>query len=156
MPIAYTPIGRTRHDGASQVIEIDPIYRPGLIGLDTFSHINVIWHADRDELPSEAPLVLPAPYRGAPDQLGLFATRTPIRPNSVCLSVAPLAGVDVDAGLVRLFWIDCEDDTPVLDIKPYHPSSDRVEAPKMPDWCANWPKSLETSDRFDWDSVFIF
>ena len=46
------------------------------------------------------------------------------------------------------------DGTPILDIKPYQPSFDRVEHPESPAWCAAWPHSVETSGAFDWASVF--
>lgn len=58
--------------------------------------------------------------------------------------------------------MDAEDGTPVIDIKPYTPSFDRVESPIVPDWCASWPKDVETSGDFgwkhsisDWFSFFI-
>lgn len=57
---------------------------------------------------------------------------------------------------MHISWIDAFDGSPVLDIKPYHPSIDRVEEPIVPDWCKNWPKSIESSGDFDWSSVFIF
>jgi len=46
--------------------------------------------------------------------------------------------------------------SPVLDIKPYTPSLDRVEAPGVPKWCSHWPKSLEQSEDFDWENEFNF
>ena len=52
--------------------------------------------------------------------------------------------------------IDANDGTPVLDIKPYTPSSDRIEAPGVPEWCSHWPKSLEQSENFDWGNEFNF
>ncbi len=46
--------------------------------------------------------------------------------------------------------------TPVLDIKTYTPSLDRIEAPGVPEWCSHWPKSAEASEHFDWASEFNF
>jgi len=46
--------------------------------------------------------------------------------------------------------------SPVLDIKPYIPSLDRVENPIVPDWYEHWPKSCEESGDFDWESGFNF
>lgn len=51
---------------------------------------------------------------------------------------------------------DADNGTPVLDIKPYTPSYDRVENPLVPAWCSRWPKNTETSGDFDWDEVFNF
>ena len=39
-------------------------------------------------------------------------------------------------------------------VEAYHPAADRVEKPDMPDWCAYWPQSVETSADFDWASIF--
>jgi tRNA (Thr-GGU) A37 N-methylase len=63
--------------------------------------------------------------------------------------------VDLENGLVIVPWIDAEDGTPILDIKPYHPSSDRVRDVRMPEWCAHWPQSLEDSAAFDWEAEFV-
>ena len=52
--------------------------------------------------------------------------------------------------------VHADDNTPVLDIKPYTPSFDRVETPGVPAWCSEWPKSTEASGCFDWGQVFNF
>lgn len=58
--------------------------------------------------------------------------------------------------MIRVAFIDADDNTPVLDIKPYTPSFDRVETPGVPAWCSEWPKSTEASGSFDWEQVFNF
>lgn len=148
------PIGCVAHTLDSPLMEIDPAYREGLVGLDAFRWVVVHWLAHRVEWPNQAPLILPAPYRGAPERLGVFATRSPLRPNPLCVTVAALLSVDVATGVLRLGWIDCDDGTPILDVKPYQPSFDRVEHPEPPAWCAAWPRSVEASGDFDWASVF--
>ena len=156
MTIAYRAIGQVHLDQQHAFIEIAPEFRPGLVGLDDFSFIHVLWQADRARPLSGDALVVSAPYRNGPERIGVFATRSPARPNPVCFTVAPLVGVDIATGRVDLAWLDCEDKTPVLDIKPYHPSADRLASAPVPDWCAAWPKSLEESGSFDWSSVFSF
>lgn len=64
--------------------------------------------------------------------------------------------IDKENGLIHLAFIDSDDLTPVLDIKPYHPSSDTVIDPNMPEWAKAFPKSLEESADFDWSKVFNF
>ncbi|MGC4065092.1 MAG: TrmO family methyltransferase [Polyangiaceae bacterium] len=130
-------------------------WRAGLAGLDGFGHVVVLWHAHQAAW-SDEHIRVKQPYRGGPDETGLFATRSPLRPNGICVSVAALVSVDMDTGTAHLAWIDAEDDSPVIDMKPYHPSSDRVERPRTPPWCASWPKSLEQSASFDWSKVFNF
>jgi len=94
------------------------------------------------------------PYRKGPDLLGIFSTRSPMRPNPIALSVAAVVGVDMEQGLIRLAYIDAEDGTPVLDIKPYLPCSDRVSRVQTPGWCSHWPQSMEGSATFDWPAEF--
>lgn len=136
-------------------IKLDSKWRPGLLGLEGFGHIVVLWCANRGQWKEEN-IRMPEPYRGGPAEVGIFATRSPVRPNGLGMSVASIAGVDPDTGRIDLGWIDAEDGTPVIDIKPYHPSSDRVESPVTPAWCSSWPRSLEKSAAFDWSKVFNF
>jgi tRNA (Thr-GGU) A37 N-methylase len=63
--------------------------------------------------------------------------------------------VDVEKGLIVVPWIDAEDGTPILDIKPYHPSTDRIREVKMPRWCQHWPQWYEDSGEFDWSAEFV-
>ena len=101
-------------------------------------------------------LKVSSPYRNSPETLGTFATRSPERPNPVALSTAQILRIDSAAGIIGLSHIDARDNTPVIDLKPYTPSLDRVAHPCVPDWCASWPKSLEESADFDWSGVFTF
>lgn len=88
--------------------------------------------------------------------MGIFATRSPARPNPIALGTAQVIRIDHASGVIQIAYTDAADQTPVLDIKPYTPSLDRVESPAVPDWCSHWPKSLEESGGFDWESVFNF
>lgn len=138
-------------------LELAPLYKEALNGLEGFSYINILWwfsgcdnEADRSVL-SEA-----KPYTKGPATLGAFATRSPQRPNPIALSCAYVTYIDADNGVVGLAYIDADDQSPVLDIKPYTPSLDRVEAPEVPAWCKHWPNNVETSGDFDWESEFNF
>lgn len=153
-PCRLVPIGRALQAAGGPVLEIDPAHRDGLAGLEDFRWVIVQWFADRAVRTGEPSLLLSCPYRGGPERLGVFATRSPLRPNPLCVSVAALIAVDAAAGRLRLGWIDCDDGTPILDIKPYQASLDRVERPEPPAWCATWPRSVETAGSFDWSSVF--
>ena len=61
-----------------------------------------------------------------------------------------------DKEVVSLTYFDAFTGTPILDIKPYQPSIDKVESPAVPEWCAHWPKNFETSGEFDWGKEFNF
>ena len=150
-------IGVIRDDEDGMRIELDKQFVPALTGLEGFRQINILWWFSQCDNPSaRSQLTEEAPYKHAPAVLGTFATRSPMRPNPIALSCAEVTYIDAQNGIVGLAYIDAFDNSPVLDIKPYTPSLDRVENPSVPDWCANWPGSIEDSGDFDWSSVFNF
>lgn len=156
-PIQVNPIGMIRHGHNGTVLEVDRKYIPALQELDGFSYINVFWwchESDSDE--ERETLETEAPYKKGPEVIGIFATRSERRPNPIALTASPVIRIDHEAGMIYLAYIDAADGTPVLDIKPYTPSIDRVEDPEVPDWCSHWPKCAEQSGDFDWAAEFNF
>lgn len=151
------PIGKINNDENGAFIQLEPEYIPGLQALDGFSHINVIWwFSDCDNNIDRHGLQCKQPYKDAPEVMGVFATRSPARPNPIALTASEVISIDFDKGIIRVTFIDANDNTPVLDIKPYTPSFDRVETPGIPAWCSEWPKSMEASGYFNWEQVFNF
>ena len=115
-----------RQSDAECTIVLDPRWTDGLKGLETATNVIVLYWMDK----ARRDLVLQAPrhYR---EQRGTFALRSPVRPNPIALSVARL--VRIDANRLTVVGIDCLDDTPLLDIKPYFASTDAV-----PDAVVGW------------------
>ena len=108
-----------RAAGRPAELLVDEAYRQGLDGLGGTSHVVILtWlhHSPRD-------LIVQKP-RHASAARGVFALRSPARPNPVGLHVARLLAVDRDGGILSLDAIDVLDGTPVIDIKPYMPSID--------------------------------
>lgn len=108
-----------RERGLPASVTIDLPYRPGLVGLEGFSHVAVLtWfqHAPRN-------LIIQKP-RHAEKPKGVFALRSPARPNPVGLHIARLTALDIDQGILTLDAIDALDGTPVIDVKPYFASVD--------------------------------
>lgn len=101
----------TKHD-AEGVIEILPEFEPGLADIEGFSHIFVIWAFDRSE---GYQLFGQTPADDRPH--GVFATRSPRRPNPIALTVVEL--LRRDGGKLSVRGVDMLDGSPVLDIKPY-------------------------------------
>ncbi|WP_333860585.1 SAM-dependent methyltransferase [Clostridium sp.] len=150
-------IGKICVDNKGMRAVLNKEYIPALINLEGFGYINVLWWFDRcDNFKSRAKLIEKNPYKGAPEVLGTFATRSPERPNPIGLSCSCITYIDCEKGIIGLAYIDADNGTPVLDIKPYTPSLDRVEKPMSPKWCSNWPESVEKSGDFDWSTVFNF
>ncbi len=136
------PVGTVRREDGRTFLDILPDFAPALKELEDFSHVQVFWwfdkfgdHASRqttqfDQMPFEAP------------PLGVFACRAPKRPNPIGLTTARILDVDQDAGRVEVADIDAFDGTPILDLKAYMPSCDRVKTVRVPDWAAGWPQWL--------------
>ena len=151
------PIGKIQNNEEGCLLTINPEYIPALQALDGFSHLNVIWwFSDFDSEEARSVLQTPQPYKNAPETMGIFATRSPVRPNPIALSTSEIIHIDYQNGIIQLAYIDANDGTPVLDLKPYTPSLDRVETPGVPAWCGHWPRSIEDSGDFDWEDVFNF
>ena len=151
------PIGKITNREGCVRIELKPEYAGGLEGLDGYGHVQVLWWADRcDNEADRSRLAVEKPYRKGPEVMGIFATRSPARVNPVAVSNAGVAYIDAAKGIVGLHYIDAADGTPVVDLKPYVPSLDRVEHPETPDWCRHWPGSCEESGSFDWAAEFNF
>ncbi|MEO3947723.1 SAM-dependent methyltransferase [Gorillibacterium sp. CAU 1737] len=154
---SVTPIGTVRADANGSRVELAPAYLPALTGLEGFSHILVFWWFDQCDHPAaRSKLLESSPYHSSPELLGTFATRSPERPNPIALSCAAVRRLDGKRGIIEMDYLDAEDGSPVLDIKPYTPSLDRVEHPAVPAWCSEWPSSIEASGEFDWSKVFTF
>lgn len=151
MPFSIFPIGKIFRQDGKVFARLFPAYAQGLVGLCAYSHLQLLWwFSGADDAQSRGRVQARCPYLGAPKELGVFATRSPHRPNPIALTCCRILAVDAAAGLVQLEDCDAEDGSPILDIKPYAPSSDRVEHPSGPAWSAHWPGSLEESAAYDW------
>jgi tRNA-Thr(GGU) m(6)t(6)A37 methyltransferase TsaA len=149
------PVGRVVVEGGGFSIAIDEPYREALNGLQGFSHLIVLFWCHYLDAPEYREMVsTEKPYKEGPDQIGIFATRSPARPNPIAITPVPVIGIDRDRGVVDIAYIDAEPDTPVLDIKPYLPAVDRIRDTTTPGWCSDWPAWYEDSATFDWGAVF--
>jgi tRNA-Thr(GGU) m(6)t(6)A37 methyltransferase TsaA len=100
-------------------IELGPLWAAGLKGIETCTHIVVLYWMDR----SRRDLVVQVPRHYGVGR-GTFALRSPARPNPIAMSIAHLLGVD--GNRLSVVGLDCLDGTPLLDIKPYFASTDSV------------------------------
>ncbi|HEY7664114.1 MAG TPA: tRNA (N6-threonylcarbamoyladenosine(37)-N6)-methyltransferase TrmO [Xanthobacteraceae bacterium] len=108
-----------RESDAVCTIEVDPSWAPALEGVETCTHIVVLYWMDR----SRRDLVIQVPRHYGAGR-GTFALRSPARPNPIAFSVARLLGVS--GNRLSVVGLDCLDGTPLLDIKPYFASTDSV------------------------------
>jgi len=154
---SVAPIGYVRISNGNTRLEILKDFTPALEGLEGFSHlIAVFWCHLTDTKEDRSQLVCDKPYTKGPDRVGVFATRSESRPNPICITPVQVIKLDTSTGMINIPFIDVEDGTPIIDIKPYHPCIDRIQEVSTPKWCAHWPKWYEDSASFDWESEFNF
>jgi len=114
---------QARERGIPATVELDEAWRPGLKGLRNSSHIIVLYwmgEARRD-------LIVQAP-RHRTEPTGVFALRSPARPNPIALATVRLLDIDQSAGRLTIDAIDCLDGTPLVDIKPRIETIDGIAA----------------------------
>ena len=155
-PVKYKPIGVIHSPfkerigiprqavGASEVtakIEIFDDYLDGLTDLDGFSHIIVIFHL---HLVQKGSLKASPPWDNK--EHGVFATRSPHRPNPVGVSVVRLDSIE--RNILNISGVDMADGTPVLDIKPYIPDLNPNEDIRL-GWLKGKVKGMNRSKSGD-------
>jgi tRNA-Thr(GGU) m(6)t(6)A37 methyltransferase TsaA len=116
------------------LLELDPRYQDGLDGLSGFSHAWLVsWLGQASDLEFTPALrQVPNPLRDQQREVGVFATRSPLRPNPVGLSLVRILGVE--GTVIRFGGVDLLDGTPILDIKPYIPSIDVPDEATRQGW----------------------
>ena len=142
-PVNITPIARMHSDfpakfgiprqsGLVEALESRIVFEPAfrnpdaLRGIEGYSHLWLIWQFSQAVRADWSPTVRP-PRLGGNTRMGVFATRSPFRPNSLGLSCVRLLGLeetDRFGTVLRVGGADLMDGTPIFDIKPYIPYSD--------------------------------
>lgn len=139
-PIKISPIGYVRKDGMKTSLEIIDKYIPSLKELNNFSHVIVLWWANMiDNSEHRNVLQVYPPY--SLDRLtGIFATRAEYRPNPISITTCKIEDLNEKEGILHVSNLDACDGTPIIDLKAYFPSFDRVEKPETPRWLSFlWP-----------------
>ncbi|MBR2900642.1 MAG: tRNA (N6-threonylcarbamoyladenosine(37)-N6)-methyltransferase TrmO [Clostridia bacterium] len=139
-PIAFihndlkTKFGVPRQSGLAPELISEIVFEPeyrvseALRGLSDFSHIWLIWSFSEARREGFSPTVRP-PRLGGNERLGVFATRSPFRPNSLALSCVKLEGIEKREGFGDVLIVsgaDLMNGTPIYDIKPYLPYADSI------------------------------
>jgi tRNA-Thr(GGU) m(6)t(6)A37 methyltransferase TsaA len=112
------PRNGRRGDIPTCTVELDADYIPGLKDVEGYTHLILLYWLNQSGPPE---MVFTPPNDTEPR--GMFATRTPRRPNPIGLSVVKLESIP-SPGILKVKYLDCIDGTPLLDIKPYLPSTD--------------------------------
>jgi tRNA-Thr(GGU) m(6)t(6)A37 methyltransferase TsaA len=127
------PPGDEPWENREAEIELDPEWIEALDGLEDFTHAWIVWWLDR-ALPDGSPLPCHIHPENRPElpEVGLFATRTPRRPNPIAITAVRL--LERVGARLRVLGLDACQDTPVLDIKPYLPRGDSIAEAAVPSW----------------------
>lgn len=141
-PAPMIPIGVVRNavdqhraDGweriESEIVVRDDL-APGLVGLEGFGRVTVVFWLDR--VPDEGRSILRLRPGGLPDmpEVGVFATRTHNRPNPLAVTTVEL--LHIEGAVVRVRGLDALNGSPVLDLRPYLPPYDAFPDATMPPW----------------------
>ena len=127
-----TKFGIPRQSGLVEELRSTIIFEPeyrsadALRGIEEFSHLWIIWQFSEAVREDWSPTVRP-PRLGGNTRMGVFATRSPFRPNAIGLSCVRLLGVEYtkdDGAMLHVAGADLMDGNPILDIKPYIPYAD--------------------------------
>lgn len=127
-----TKFGIPRQSGLVNTLKGMVVFQPeyrnpdALRGLEGFSHIWIVWEFSKAKGNKWSPTVRP-PRLGGNMRVGVFATRSPFRPNPIGLSSVKLEGLEIIPGLgpvLHVSGVDMLDNTPIYDIKPYLPYVD--------------------------------
>ncbi len=112
---------QAREQQITAKVVVDEAFQQGLTGLENFSHAYILYwmHEARRDLIVQSPR-----HKSSPT--GVFALRSPVRPNPIALAVVKILGIDHEAGVIEIDAIDCLDGTPVVDIKPWFETIDSV------------------------------
>jgi len=137
-----TPIQSSVANGAEGTIELLAEFEPGLKDLEGFDRIWLIYQFDR----ASEPQLIVRPYLD-PAERGIFATRSPARPNKIGMSPVRLLGIQ--GNRLHIADVDMLDGTPLLDIKPYVPAFDHFPITRV-GWYKDKPSAgAVADDRFE-------
>ncbi|MHA2427961.1 MAG: tRNA (N6-threonylcarbamoyladenosine(37)-N6)-methyltransferase TrmO [Candidatus Hermodarchaeia archaeon] len=119
-------------------IQIFPKYCSGLKGIEAFSHLIVLYWLHLRDSEKERNVLLVIPRRHAVNiETGVFACRSPSRPNPIALCVVEL--VRVEGCILKVKGLDAIKGSKVVDIKPYIPRADSIPNARVPDWTHRGP-----------------
>ena len=139
------PIGKVHKANGLTTLVINKEVAPALQGLDGFSHVWVLWWFDRSDTPEKRSVLQVHPRGNIKNPLtGVFACRSPRRPNLIALSLCRV--LSVTDNVVEIDKIDAFSHTPILDLKPYIPGYDSAEA-SVPDWLKNCSKPIDKNAK---------
>lgn len=133
-------LGTVSKAGEESKLTIFPSYCEALEGLESFSHIIVLYWLHKRDTPEQRKVlkVIPRRHPGAPE-VGVFASRSPTRPNPIAYEVCKI--LSIDGCTLTVEGSDTYEGTPIIDLKPYIPRADSIPDARTPEWTNRGPKT---------------
>lgn len=114
---------------------------------NNISHLRVLWWFDKfDKTTYRKTLQVTPPYENAP-KTGVFATRSPVRPNPIAMTTIKILDFNFQENLIKVSKMDCFDKTPIINIEAYNPNLERIKDFKVPQWISHWPEWLDDKEE---------
>ena len=115
------------------------VWREAMRGLEGFTHLWATFVFHRVVAEGWKSLVRP-PRLGGREKMGVWATRSPHRPNFLGLSLLEVEGIDPEEPSIRFRGVDLLDGTPIVDLRPFHPDHDLPKTESVHGWIAHAPE----------------
>ena len=133
-------LGVVSEAGEESKLTIFPEYCEALEGLESFSHIIILYWLHKNDSAEQRKVLKVTPRRhpSAP-QVGVFASRSPTRPNPIAFEVCKILNIEGCTLIVE--GSDAFEGTPIIDLKPYLPRADSVPDARVPEWTKRGPKT---------------
>jgi len=129
------PIGHVEKNDTGIYLVINPEIWDATIHVDLFSHLIILWWIhERDTEENRTTLISYPPRNKGVEPSGAFSCRSPSRPNPIGHTIVKLLEVDVENHRLKIDHMDATHGSPIVDIKPYLPSSDRVDDARVAPW----------------------
>ena len=138
MSYIIKPIGSVKKEDDQTYLEIKEEYWEASTHLELFSHIIVLWWIDGMDTPENRQIILANPAKNkGPVPSGVFSCRSPARPNPIGHTIVNILLIVNESRRIYIDHMDANENSPIIDIKPYLPSSDKVDNALVAPWFEN-------------------
>lgn len=145
-PLAVSEVGKIGNKEGNSFVQIIPEFSSALKRLERCGYVYLIWFFNRSDIPALRKTLVCNPPYNAP-RTGVFASRAPVRPNPLALSLCRIESIDKDSLIINIDRSDAFNGSPLIAIVPYEYKADMANIVKVPEWQAHWPKWRQESRK---------
>ena len=138
--VLIKPIGQVKKTEQETILKLSKEHQDIMRRLKGFSHIKILWWFDKFDKSTYRKITQSdPPYENAP-KTGIFASRSPVRPNPIAMTTARIFKSDEEKYELNVSELDALENSFIIDILPYIPAYDRVKVVSVPKWLEHWPQ----------------